>query len=850
MKITSCELIGFRRMQLSNVASFTIKPTEPIQLILGTNGSGKSSLMGELTPLPANSTDYFKDGSKVIGIIHRGQSYRLVSTFSGGQKHEFWVGEENLNEGRTVTVQKELVRQHFGITLEVQELLVGLEKFTQMSPTRRREWFTKLCDTNYDYAIAVFKRLATRLRDTTGALKLTKKRLVSEQAKVISPAEEEKLMREVQEIGEELNLLQANRAPVERASEAYQAEIEQGLQQLEVMSQKLLRVRFVPPYRHSLRSAPGTQGDSDTALEREITCLEDVSDALEQFRHDISVNQELISKAAIEHRKIEETVTVLKRTGAEGVSSLQLRRQALVERAAEFRAERKLLAHYDSALYPPAAAQQAHESVREQIQSIFSQLPANEDRRFSSQRQQELSAQILAKKDERARQTHALGQLSGQRSHMEAHKALNLVQCPSCNHRWPLGYSEDKYQELCERTAAGEESVRTLERQIEDLEREVLAIREYGDLYRAYVRTTQAFPVLRPLWDHIADEGYVARAPRMVLTVFETYGVDLQQEVAAVQLDTQVREVDALIRDAEQVGDASLAEQLLRLEEMTLHIESLTAKITQAQTRLSEYSAYKRQVLEAQELASRIEQLRGELGQANEQRVEMLRREVLHQAIRNLQHSLVRKEETLAAATLQKSIVADLEASIGQLELQEQAAEYLVGELSPTDGLIAEGLLGFIRIFVAQMNNLIRKIWSYPLQVKDCGSSDGDATELDYRFPLMVQTKENMVPDVAKGSTGMQEIVNLAFKVVAMQYLGLSESPLFLDEFASSFDEAHRASAMQALRTLMEQKPFTQMFMVSHFYDQYGGFTNSEVCVLSALNITVPKVYNQHVVIT
>lgn len=847
MKIVSLELIGFKRMALNQVGLFKITLTQAVQLILGTNGSGKSSLIAELSPLPANPADYLKEGSKTIWITHRGSSYVLKSWFSPSQKHSFEKDGEQLNDGGTVTVQKELVRQEFGITAEIHDLLIGRIRFTDLEPTKRRMWFTRLSDTSYDYALAVFQRLKDRLRDTSGALKLAKKRLVAEEAKVISDAEQEKLQREVHEIAAELNFLQAQRAPVERPSAAYQSEIAQGLQDLERLSHRLLRQRIVPPSRvDTTVYAPDWTG----IRVRTFSSLQDVSDAIDACKHEISVNQELINKLVAEHRKIEETVTVLKRTGAEGVASLQAKRNALLDQAEALYGQRTLKIALDVEANP-AVLRQALESVREQLTQIFSELPANEDKRYSTARLQELQQQTLAAKDERTRKSGLLTRLVGFKSHLEAHKNTDAVKCPQCSFSWHLGYSEEKYQQTLEQIGQGEDELRKQEQSIEALEAQAKGIREYSELYRAYMRITQAYPVLGNFWDHLAETGYVLNAPRAAIPLLDHFAGDLELEIQADALAKQSREVDALIKDAEQVGDASLAEQQLKLEEVTLHIEGLTARLNRAREQQEEYVLYRQRVSESQEMAAKIALMRTNLSSANEQMVEMLRREMIQQAVRHLQHLLYMKEETLSAVNVQKSIIADIQANISRLELEEEAAKMAVRELSPTEGLIAEGLLGFIRSFVAQMNNLIRKIWTYPLVVRDCGSVDSEGAELDYKFPMMVQSKENIVPDVGLGSTGQQEIVNLAFKVTAMAYLHLSEAPLYLDEFASSLDEAHRSSASATIKALMDQRPFTQLFMVSHYSAQYGALSNAEICVICPSNITVPveHKYNQHVVI-
>jgi len=183
--------------------------------------------------------------------------------------------------------------------------------------------------------------------------------------------------------------------------------------------------------------------------------------------------------------------------------------------------------------------------------------------------------------------------------------------------------------------------------------------------------------------------------------------------------------------------------------------------------------------------------------------------------------------------------------------VQEKALKLMVQQLSPTEGLIAEGLFGLIRSFTARMNKLIRSIWAYPLEVLPCGVDGDKGAELDYKFPLMVQSKSNIVKDVKLGSTAMQEITNLAFRQVAKSYLKLDDVPLYLDEFSASMDVAHRAAAAQLVNALIEQGSFSQAFMVSHYESFYGALGNAEICVLCSNNIVVPsgKPYNEHVVI-
>jgi hypothetical protein len=249
-------------------------------------------------------------------------------------------------------------------------------------------------------------------------------------------------------------------------------------------------------------------------------------------------------------------------------------------------------------------------------------------------------------------------------------------------------------------------------------------------------------------------------------------------------------------------------------------------------------------------MESKLNELENSFINNNSQIVETTRRQYLNDAIRKVQSILSRKEEILSDVLNKKSIIESIKLNIQKLEYDEQCLKVIVSELSPTDGLIAEGLFGFIKIFVAGMNTFIKKVWTYPLEIQSCKLSEDTKLELDYKFPLKVGEDELPVPDVSKGSTGMREIINLAFKVLAIKHLSLLEIPLFLDEFGSAMDHTHRTTAYGIFDYLINQINFSQVFMVNHYSDLYGSLKNAEICVLHDSNIVLPKdsIYNRHVV--
>ena len=110
--------------------------------------------------------------------------------------------------------------------------------------------------------------------------------------------------------------------------------------------------------------------------------------------------------------------------------------------------------------------------------------------------------------------------------------------------------------------------------------------------------------------------------------------------------------------------------------------------------------------------------------------------------------------------------------------------------------------------------------------------------------PKIVGPNKEPVPDVSKGSTGIIDVINTAFVITAMKYLNLLDAPLYLDEFGSSFSVEHREQATAVIKILLEQKAFTQLFVISHYHEGYSALSNADICVLSNLNVTVPNSNN------
>ena len=100
MRLLHSKIHGYIRLAYSGVKMLEYTPQEKIQLIIGTNGCGKSSLIKELSPLPANHHEYIKGGYKVDEWLHGSSRYLLSSRFTEtGNEYSFLKDGVELNTG-------------------------------------------------------------------------------------------------------------------------------------------------------------------------------------------------------------------------------------------------------------------------------------------------------------------------------------------------------------------------------------------------------------------------------------------------------------------------------------------------------------------------------------------------------------------------------------------------------------------------------------------------------------------------------------------------------------------------------------------------------------------------------
>lgn len=787
-----------------------------------------SSIMQELSPLPADSKDFKKGGSKQITIEHHNSKYVLKSNFEHKQEHSFIKDGEELNTGYTVTVQKDLVKKYFNITPIIHELLLNQKAFTLMGSNERRVWFTRLSDTNYDYAISIFMKLKEKHRDFSGALKITKKRLVTEVASLITDTEQKLLQVQVNDLHEFINHLLQYRTPIDTENYLIQNQFNKNISDIGHIGNRL--TSYLKKLSVQLPEVALDSLDSDILDLQSSKSIEVASN---------NKNMEMFND-------LQQKVLAIKTAGSEDINSLLSKLSILSDKRIT------LLEKIKINQVPISAndASRALETVLETLTTVFSTLPINLDKKYSRINLENTNSELLLLKNTLETSIQKLNHLEIQKATQITKKEHDKATCPNCKHNWSIGFSELVYQNILTDIDTTQEVIDESTIIIKEKELFIQEIKDYFNLYKDFNQLTTKWDILKSLWSYILSDDIIFSNPKTIINRINNFKYELSILSTVEALDKEILELKNLISLSEKIGNDDVNKVLKDSENLELSIETSTNRINTITKSLNHLLGIKNDLNTIFDLANTTKLLLNDFNTNHSSLNENYRREALNEIIKKVQISLSRKECILSEVKLQKSLVTDLENQIHLMEKEEEAYKILVKELSPTDGLIAQGMMGFINTFVKQMNQLIKKIWQYPLVIKSCAISEDGAVDLDYLFPLMVQSLDNVVSDVVKGSSAMKEIIDLAFKITAMKYLNLSDSPIMLDEFGKTMDHEHRIKSSDFVKSLIEQQPFTQLYMVSHYEESYGSLVNADICILNENNIVIPPgcIFNKHVV--
>lgn len=821
MFIKSIEVRGYTRIKQNSISSLEADFSKPMQIILGGNGSGKSSLMEQIAGLPPASSDYEKDGALHVILDHDGSEFELISDQEDG--HFFSRDGEVLNNWGTAQVQKSLIETHLGINHTIWSILIGTTKFTEMSPLVRRDWVMYLSKLNIEPLMTVFQEAKQQQRDLKGHVSKVAERLKIEVRNTVSEENIETLKKSIAELKDEFNYYskfgdEAN-PPVTNQSD------------LEIRSSEL--IDFMESVMTNYPKVPSW------VLQMGVKNPEDISNTLLVFKTRLEGVTANYDKAMVELGEINILTEAAASLEKVGVATAEQRFRQLEKQRNDLCGELGKWS-YQINTDPSVASHDYHRIVGELRKSIF-ELPDNDDYKYNSQAYNDATARD-------AGMHHKLTEIKEsiyKREHIIEHiNKAEVINCPSCTYSFKYGVNEGDKSKAENELVNLKESRDSLIKQIAENKEFMDECSDFIGRIKDIYSTMKLTPSNEPLWVEIRK-----------LEIFKS-----NKYQAFELLDNHIEYLEKLIelKDVTELFNKERDVWIKARESLEIVNNKGTVETTKIDEKIYQYSAdiekLTKEIQQLEELKARFNKLEQDL-QNIESKFEDFNALLINELdqdranfIKDVKFRIMKEvnsyEQELEQAKTKNMIYADISEQHDKALLNYEEVSIIVDNLSPNTGLIADFMNDSIKTFVNNLNTVIKSIWTSPLEVMPCVNKRND---LDWKFPVRVDN-DMVRPDISKTSTSQGDVINLAFQLTLIKHLGLGEYPVCLDEVGGSMDEQHRLNTMRIIEELTDTKYCSQVFFISHHTAFHSNFKDAETLIINTDNlINIPKVYNQHV---
>lgn len=808
MKILKLILVGYKRLSLKNINYFKYEPEQDIQLIIGSNGTGKSSILKELTPLPALKNEFKDDGYKFIVIEKDKNLYELKSSFINNKKIYSYIKDGvELNNNGNITTFKDLVKKDFNITQDIHNLMYGGSTFHNITMLERRNWFTMLSVSDYTYAINYYNKLKEQLRDVKGAIKINKSKLSQELNKLLNKEEINDYIKEINEYNELLDKF------IELKSYSRDlSSINKDIRKNEYSIKTLTKDIF-----NNIKNIDNNKFKSLDEIKQNIT-FEELS--IDYLNKDIKSISEGINYN-------EQLLKISEKNNITDITELDEHINKLNNNIKKQESSKILNIDVDS---PDLFLFQVIETLPI-INDLTSNMPEVKYSKEEISESKELYTILINKERKLENDLTYLKSKIKDLLHIKDH---NITTCPKCSHIWSKGYNQDSYDEFNNNIKKIEKILSSI---LEDkliLKETIESMDEYNECLNGLRNMIRTRPFLKVFWDKLLSTDWLDIKYNKASVMLFDFKTDLELDIQIRSNKLKLKESNNLISVMSSNTDISnIKSTIIDLNKELL--DKLT-KIKTSQELIKRYKNNKDLTVSIFDFKTDLEfNLKKQKDYFSELKNNE-KQSKINDIIKFIRLNISDKENIVSNSNTQQEIINNISSGLNDLNDRDVVLKAMIKEISPTEGLIAKGLSNFINNFVFKVNDFISNVWLYKLELIYIEDNNLD---LDFKFEVKIG-EDNISPDISKTSSSIKEIINLAFKITSMEYMGLENYPIYLDEIGASFDKEHRTSIYKLIQNLLDRTNFSQIFIVSHYETMYNSFRNSDITMLCENNVNAP----------
>lgn len=851
----SISVSDYHLLEPAGIKSFSAQFTAPIIILIGDNGSGKSSLFKALTPYGQDKSVFHKTGRVKLELQHEEGHYTLGVDYRNKQAYFFEKDLENLNESGNVTDQESLTENILGYSPELDKLLRMEYRMSKMTKKERKEFLMFFNPYDLTMLLEYQKKISSTLRGMRSNIKMLSQRRLVLLDKAISE--------------EELLTVQNRVADLEADQEDHRKAVF-------LVDEK---IREVKSQRDQLiLNHPELRGfNKERMKQRFFEVINSIKELWLKHGH-IYHEYHFLSSDQIDGK--------LNRM-QQNISSFESEISDKIQRLEKYKAYQKL--DLDREITPRKERLKVIETEMLRLQPKFLRADFNIDLvkdmlstilpsiRTALDDLIEAQGKILEPKyleniyNRLTSLSYKVNSLNRQKEEHEAgireiDNSLSVIQSKE-------SFPDDCFMTHCHLRSNIEQKVRVLQdRKNQHVDSLKLCISKLAKYQRvadklSYIAKKQEF--IKPAID------YIVNLDKHHHLIFEYLCPDglfssLNSNISIIVIKLmQLRDEFQNILQLQELSQdrTKIMFELTKLEDPNIPVKELIDSVTdtlekELHTAQLKHNNLTRSVIALSNLSKvdiAYQQLRKEAKDLTEfhklwvtyfgylKQLELYKhtKEILDGEITDINIQLItlsklKQEQENIHMILKQEILPTLE------DLTEKEKKYTILEqtLSPSDGFPKSYLISYLNNIISNTNAILAQTWYDDIRIEPLSMKD----DIDFTFKRRVNGYQ--ASDISCCSTSQKDIIDIVWNISMLVSLGYGQNyPIYLDECDEHFDEGHRERLIGLISNLIKSKQIKQIFLINHHAALSTGLADSQTICLSSNNISVPEKYNEHVVI-
>ena len=853
---------GFLPFQHVGNKHVEIDFVEPACAIIGSNGSGKSSLLRIMdVASPPIRTQFQKDGKIEMIVEHAGHIFTLTSDFTNSSApHSFKRDGVELNLSGTSDTQRDLAFEHLGITPVINEIMSGNMKICSMQKAQRKQLFSVTYPSDLSFILEYHKKVCSNVRSLGNQIKLLQSREGSLMASLLDESERKRMM-EWRDTAQSI-ITRIDKINIVLESEITRLEAHDALkQQWDEDRLKYVEVDL-PKYLHKYQSflldhSKGKRYGEDITVESLTTQSNVVMMKREQTK---GKRQEIITRLNALRDEINKLVRIKKTPSSDKKDALEQELILIEKEMNDIKSDPKFT-------MSPSVPKDQIDHVTQLVPTINDLISSLHSYTGKLIGQEEITRMRAENESIRL----VISQYQSEKATLELQLAQN-------NSRKDM-LTQNSYPKDCSRVcglrATLEATVRDidlrsseltcrLEKIVEDTKYQM---KQLEANQKALQEISPAFPIMKSLYDKVSENNLLLLAldgetfidclnthcyeisNRIIRgiessTLYHRYK-DLHDKAESIKNTLSMVATADEVKLSMQVIDDLLTSKQAELDAGVIQLETVDARLRGETEFINDLLYMKQQLVNIEDTIDDVQKaLNYKLVQS---RIDFDKQLIMeHNNVRNVVSSKLREVEYTLSEQKRILDVLDTEIRPTLDSIRKQKADWELVEsgLSPTSGLPCIYLIRFMNRIIHRANEFIANVWYCDMELAYIEEKES----LDFTIGLILN-KSTTVKDISDCSQGQKAIIDIAFMLALAVERGYVDwMPVKLDESDANLTDEHRSKLTDMIARMIENHTIKQLFMVSHFAAQTG-IPGCDCVCLSTDNIVVPAEYNKHVVL-